>query len=213
MRARGLAFLLALVLAARTAAAADPPTRITGFGRKAGKLVVYFGIEDLFQPVDRQRLTSGFATRALVRMLLFRDREREPIAQAFRWTEIVYDIWDERFHVRRADANGATDPEVATSAEEAIRSAASFVAFPVADLARLPPGSYWLSVRADLNPLSPEVVAEVRRWLARPPGQGRLTPGDSFFGSVVSIFVNPRIEDSDRRVQFVSQPYVLEPGR
>jgi len=38
-------------------------------------------------------------------------------------------------------------------------------------------------------------------------GQGRLAPGDSFFGSFVSIFVNPHIEDSERRIQFISQSF------
>ena len=53
-------------------------------------------------------------------------------------------------------------------------------------------------------------MADVRRWLVQPArGQRRLGAGDSFFGSFVSIFVNPRIEDSERQVRFVSQPFAL----
>ena len=53
-------------------------------------------------------------------------------------------------------------------------------------------------------------MADVRRWLVQPArGQRKLGAGDSFFGSFVSIFVNPRIEDSERQVRFVSQPFVL----
>ena len=53
-------------------------------------------------------------------------------------------------------------------------------------------------------------MADVRRWLVQPArGQRRLGAGDSFFGSFVSIFVNPHIEDSERQVRFVSQPFAL----
>jgi hypothetical protein len=52
------------------------------------------------------------------------------------------------------------------------------------------------------------VLADVRHWLVEPArGQRRLGAGDSFFGSFVSIFVNPRIEDSERQLRFVSQPF------
>jgi len=65
-----------------------------------------------------------------------------------------------------------------------------------------------VAFRGDLNPISQDLLAEVRRWLVQPSrGQRRLAAGDSFFGSFVSIFVNPRIEDSERQVRFVSQPF------
>jgi hypothetical protein len=67
-----------------------------------------------------------------------------------------------------------------------------------------------LAVRGYLNPISEDLLIEVRRWLVQPArGQRRLGAGDSFFGSFVSIFVNPRIEDSERQVHFVSQPFAL----
>ena len=58
--------------------------------------------------------------------------------------------------------------------------------------------------------ISEDLIKDVRRWLVQPArGQRRLGAGDSFFGSFVSIFVNPRIEDSERQLRFVSQPFVL----
>ena len=75
-----------------------------------------------------------------------------------------------------------------------------------------PGGRYVVAFRGDLNPISQDLLAEVRRWLVQPSrGQRRLAAGDSFFGSFVSIFVNPRIEDSERQVRFVSQPFSLPP--
>jgi hypothetical protein len=36
--------------------------------------------------------------------------------------------------------------------------------------------------------------------------------GESFFGSFVSVFVNPRIDESERQLRLVSQSWV-EPAR
>jgi len=129
-----------------------------------------------------------------------------------RQTEIVYDLWDEKFRVRRFEAGGKVEMRETATATEAITLATALDAFPVVDLDRLEPGvSYRLSVRADLNPISQELLADVRRWLARPSPRGRAGSGDSFFGSFVSIFVNPRIDESERQLRLVSPAWVEPP--
>jgi hypothetical protein len=209
MRRRGFMALPFALLAARQARAADLPVRTTGLHFRDGKLAVSVGIPDIIQPANRERLTSGFATRVMIQVALFREGLAAPLAKTFRLGDILYDLWDEKFRVRRTDARGVIDLHDATTADEAIDLAANLRQFPVMELARLVPGArYRLGFSADLNPLSQDVVAELRRWLARPPGQGRLAPGDSFFGSFVSIFVNPQIEESERRIQFLSQTFV-----
>lgn len=213
MRRRGFIALPLVVLVAPAARAAPVPMRTTGLHWRHGKLSVSVGVPDIIQPASAQRLTSGFVTRVLVRVALFREGDRKPMAQTYRLADVVYDLWDEKFRVLRRDAGGGSDIRDVGSAAEAIRLATDLVQFPVADLARLQRGvSYRLSFSADLNPLSEDVVTELRRWLARPPGQGRLAPGDSFFGSFVSIFVNPYIENSERRIQFLSQSFVVPPS-
>jgi hypothetical protein len=209
MRRRGFIALPLALVAARAARAQALPVRTTGLHWRNGWLAVSVGIPDIIQRAAAQRLTSGFATRVMIQVALFREGTAAPVAKTFRLGEIVYDLWDERFRVRRTDARGINDLHDAASTDEAIRLAANLEQFPVVDLARVIPGvRYRLGFSADLNPLSQDVVAELRRWLARPPGQGRLAPGDSFFGSFVSIFVNPQIEESERRIQFLSQSFV-----
>jgi uncharacterized protein DUF4390 len=209
MRRRAFIALPFAVLTARSARAAEIGVRTTGLHHRNGKLAVSVGVPDIIQPANAERLTSGFATRVLIRVALFREGLRTPVAQTYRLADILYDLWDEKFTVRRTDARGAEDVRDAATRDEAIALAANLIQFPITDLSRLQSGgTFRLSFSVDLNPLSEEVVTELRRWLARPPGQGRLAPGDSFFGSFVSIFVNPQIEDSERRIQFVSQAFV-----
>jgi hypothetical protein len=196
-------------------ARADEPLapRTTGAVIKNGQLLISVGLQDLFGPSERQHLTSGFSTRILIRVALqdaTRD-DREPVALAVQRAEIVYDIWDEKFSVRVTRGLGAELRALAPNADEAIWRATALWQFPIADTSRLQAGGrYVVLVRGDLNPISEDLLADVRRWLVQPArGQRRLGAGDSFFGSFISIFVNPRIEDSERQVRFESQPFAL----
>jgi hypothetical protein len=213
------AFVAFLALAAVTAAAGGParadelPRRTTGVAVKNGQLLISVGLQDLFGQAERQHLTSGFSTRILIRVAL-QDATRDdgdPVALAVQRAEIVYDIWDEKFSVRVTRGLGAELRALAPTADEAIWRATALWQFPIADASRLQAGGrYYVLVRGDLNPISEDLMADVRRWLVQPArGQRRLGAGDSFFGSFVSIFVNPRIEDSERQVRFISQPFVL----
>ncbi|HET6279995.1 MAG TPA: DUF4390 domain-containing protein [Polyangia bacterium] len=217
------AFAVCLALWLMSAAGAaraqnGPPLerRTTGLHRQDGVLAASVGLQDLFGAAERQRLTSGFAARVLIRVYLHREGSPEPVAVTFQRSEIVYDIWDERFRLRITRGAGASMEfrrEVKT-AEEAIGDTTTFWKFPITELRRLQPGArYFLAFRADLNPISEELLSDVRRWLVQPArGQRRVGAGDSVFGSFVSIFVNPRIEDSERQVRFLSQTFV-EPVR
>ena len=212
------AFAAALAVAAattqRSARADEPiPQRTTGVVVKHGQLLLNVGLQDLFGPTERQHLTSGFSSRILIRVALqdASSETREPVALGIQRAEIVYDIWDEKFSVRVTRGLGSELRALAPNADEAIWRATVLSQFPIADVAHLRAGSrYVVLVRGDLNPISEDLLADVRRWLVQPSrGQRRLSAGDSFFGSFVSIFVNPRIEDSERQVRFVSQPFVL----
>ena len=213
-RAARVSFAAAALLAAGPASAADrPPARTTGVAVIGGQLTISVGLQDLFGAAEREHLTSGFSTRVLIRVAL-QDASREqgePVALAVQRAEIVYDIWDERFSVRVTRGLGAELRAIAPTAEEAIWRATALWQVPIAETSRLPPGGrYVVLVRGDLNPISEDLLKDVRRWLVQPArGQRRLGAGDSFFGSFVSIFVNPRIEDSERQVRFVSQPFAL----
>jgi hypothetical protein len=201
------------VLSAVARADEPLPQRTTGVAVKGGQLLISVGLQDLFGPAERQHLTSGFSTRILIRVALqdATREEREPVSLAVQRAEIVYDIWDEKFNLRVTRGLGAELRALAPSADEAIWRATALAEFPVAETSRLRPnGRYVVLVRGDLNPISEDLIADVRRWLVQPArGQRKLGAGDSFFGSFVSIFVNPRIEDSERQVRFVSQPFAL----
>lgn len=149
----------------RHAAAEQPlPVRKTGLGRKGPHLVASVGLQDLFTDVERERLKSGFSTRVLIRVFVQHEGESEPIAATFQRAEIVYDIWDERFRVRVTQGPGTDRTVEVASADQAIAVATALVQVPVVERTQLQPGDrYFLAIRGDLNPLSQELQAELRR--------------------------------------------------
>lgn len=210
-------FIWALVVVA-PAYAKPLPIRKTGLNRFSEKLHVDVGLQDLFATAQRERLRSGFATRVFIRVSVFPDGVDRPIANSFRRSEIIYDIWEERYRIHREEGsalNGVIrDERFSVSSEaDAIRLATALVKFPVADLTALRPGQrFQIAFRADLNPLSQEMAENVQRSLTRPNQNQEDLPGESLFGSFVAIFVSPRTDDSDRELRFVSQTF-WEPRR
>ena len=69
---------------------------------------------------------------------------------------------------------------------------------------------YFVAMVVELNPVSPELAAEMRRWLSRPAGE-TLDSSSSFFGSFVSVFVNPKLGRADRVLRVRSQPFYRTP--
>jgi hypothetical protein len=210
--ARALPLAAMVMVTMPTVAYAEAvPERTVGLAFRDRAVLVSVGLQDLFSPAARDRLTSGFATRVLVRIQLSRQQTLEPVAIAFQRIEIVYDIWDERFRVRTTHGAGSDRAFEVKTIDEAFRAASTLIEFPIELAEALVPGErYTLAFRGDLNPLSPELIGEVRRWLRQPagaqprPGAGR---GDNFFGTFVTVFVNPQIEDSERQLRFQSQAF------
>jgi hypothetical protein len=207
-----LAALLGAGAAAEGTARADElPSRLVGVVPRGRLLTIDVGVPDLFTPEARQRLLSGFTTRILVRVYLQEAGNPKPVAVAFQRVEIVYDIWDEKFQLRFSRGPGTErEVEVATL-DQAVAAATTLLQFPVGSLDALVPGrAYSIAIRGDLNPLSQELLAELRQWLRQPSGPQRRPGtggGDSFFGTFVTVFINPQIDESEHQVRFVSQSF------
>jgi hypothetical protein len=215
MRARlTIPLACAWLLCARASWADERPMRTVGIhrvhevvaGRDDAWLGLSVSVRDLFTPKDMGRLRSGFVVRVVIRVDLVHDRGGQSVASQAHHSEILFDLWDERFRVRVAEHGTLTERHFPTP-EAAIEAATALIRFRVAELSAVDPNVvYKFRVRADLNPLSEELIADVRKWM-KTPGQSRSGAGDSVFGSFVSFFVNPRIDESERQISFSSQAF------
>jgi len=201
-----LLVLLAVVLVAAPARADDDPPELQHMRlvERGEDLTVTSAITKLFDSSAFNALSSGFLTSVQIQLWVYPRESTEPVAYSRIRRSVVYDMWDEVYTVKTCDTCKAVKVK---SPAEALKLLSSIDDEPVAKLADIPYDDvYYLAIRADLNPVSKETMAEVRRWLSQGTGGG-LDRGSVFFGNFVSVFVNPKIADADRVLRLRSQPF------
>jgi hypothetical protein len=198
--------LLAVILVAAPARADDDPPELQHMRliERGEDLTVTSAITKLFDSSAFNALSSGFLTSVQIQLWVYPRESTEPVAYSRIRRSVVYDMWDEIYTVKTCDT---CKPVKVKSPAEALKLLSSIDDEPVAKLADIPYDDvYYLAIRADLNPVSKETMAEVRRWLSQGTGGG-LDRGSVFFGNFVSVFVNPKIADADRVLRLRSQPF------
>ena len=200
----------AALLAAPARAAADDgdiPYRRMGFAERGGNLTMSGTLVDILDARAYGKLSSGLPTVMVARFLVYRKGQTEqPVATEAVTHELIYDLWDELYVVR---LNGRVLRF--RSRDAAVRAMTDLTDLPIAKLDRIAIGPhYFVAMFVQLNPVSPALQAEMRRWLSRPAGEA-LDSSSSFFGSFVSVFVNPKLDRADRTMRLRSQPFYRTP--
>lgn len=160
----------------------------------------------LFDQSAYDALDSGFTSTIVVRIWIHPRDSRTPVAFVLLQRQVLYNLWDEVYELKFDDPGGHTVFKEKRKSE-AFKRLTNLEDLPVAELAQLPYDKvYLLAMEVELNPVSKETLAQVRRWLTQGNGGG-LDRGGAFFGSFVSVFVNPKIPEADRVLRIRSQPF------
>lgn len=168
------------------------------------------GIGKLFDTKAYEALKTGIASTVVIRIQITPVDSDTPVAEQLIRRQVVYDVWDENFSVQLEEPRGTKKFKVKPHAE-ALKWLTMIDDLPVARLDVLPYNDVFvLKMVVELNPVSKETLAEVRRWLSQGNGGG-LDRGGAFFGSFVSVFYNPKIADADRVIRLRSQPFYRPP--
>ncbi len=214
MRARlaALALLVAMATGARVARADDIKSKRMYFAERGGQLVVSTTFTtELFDVNAFRNLAGGFVTTVVARIYVYRKGRDEPVSALMASIRVVYDLWDRQYVVRIDGPRGRKTLHY-NSQVDALKALTTFNELPIASLSDIPPGPHhYLAMVIELNPVSKELQAEMRRWLTRPAGSASIDRSSSFFGSFVSVFVNPRLPEADRVVRVRSQPFYRVP--
>jgi hypothetical protein len=204
---RRVAFALALLVA--VVAHADeikPELQRMRFIERGTVLTVNGSIAKLFDASAYEQLRSGFPSTVVITTVIYPKGSSDLVTTRSEVRNIVYDLWDEQYIIRIEGTNGKRTRKVKYQAD-ALKVLTAIEDFTVARLDQIPyEDIYYLEMNVLLNPVSTETQAEVRRWLSQGTGGG-LDRGGVFFGSFVSVFVNPKIADADRVLRIRSQPF------
>jgi hypothetical protein len=198
-----LAFAVLLGVAAQ-ALAQGPRVRRVGVRWRDGVPAVSVSARDLANGAVRRKLDSGLPQTIVVQLFAY-DEDGVAVAVAPRTCRVVYDLWEEVYRVQiqtLEDDEAATVGEVDAVLDHCLVLRRQEVGSR-ADYRAVAGERIYFAALVELNPLSPDTVERIRRWLARPAG-GRVESG-AFFGSFVSLFVNRRIGEAERTVRFRSQ--------
>lgn len=182
-----------------------PPQRAARFSVENGQLSFAVQFPELADAALQKRLDSGLATTVVARAYLVREGSVRAEALAVQTVRTAYDLWDEVYVSEVSSESGARVVRDKRR-DEALRRL-STLQLPLAPLRQLDrTAQYRVAVIVELNPVSPALLAQVRKWLSR-PREGGLGPqaGDSYFGSFVSLFVNRRVGEAERLLRFRSQ--------
>jgi hypothetical protein len=209
--------ITAVVLALATAAHAEddkPEIQRMRFVENGNDLTVSIlppgGIGKLFDAAAYESLSTGISSTVVIRIQVTPRESDTPVAEQLIRRSVVYDVWDEIYTVE-LDQPGGTRKVKAKYRAEALKWLTAIDDLPIAPLAVLPYEQVFvLKMVVELNPVSKETLAEVRRWLSQGAGGG-LDRGGAFFGSFVSVFYNPKIADADRVLRIRSQPFFRPP--
>lgn len=186
-------------------------TRKFDIKKKKGEKTLLLSVDysDIFNEKSLKNLDSGLPTTVLMRLYLLREKKSKPVSMAIRTCKIIFDIWEENYIVT-VSTPGETKTKKIDKKPDAVSFCASISNFPYS-IEGIQNGIYKFAAVIDLNPISKEILEAMRNWLKRPLGDaGRLNPADSFFGSFITIFVNEKLEPSEKTLKFESQKFSLE---
>jgi hypothetical protein len=222
IRAHVFGALLALAsLSARDARAEDPPKqeelprRAANFAWDKDKdkdkkdkpptlLRASFSFRDVIDKAMAEKLASGLPTVIAMRAYVLREGEADPVALAVRTCRVVFDLWDEVYRLKISGPGGERDT-AALNLDGVLRQCAEARDLAVADRSLLSAGKpHFLGVIVEVNPVSPQMLEQMRKWVSRPAGSTGIGPGDALFGSFVGLFVK-QMGTADRTLRFRTQ--------
>lgn len=177
------------------------PARQANYAWDGDLLRASFSYRDvLADPALAKKLSSGLPMIIAMRAYVYREGQLAPIALATRVCRVVYDLWDEVYRVHLSEPERELDRAVVL--DGVLRLCSEARDLPVVRRGLLAAGEpYFLGVIVDVNPVSPEMVEQIRRWMSRPTGMTSIGPGTALFGNFVQLFAR-QIATSDLTLQF-----------
>lgn len=178
---------------------------------KTGALEASFSYRDVVDARVRKKLQSGLTTVIVLGGGVFEaggDGTPVPGTGIWQSCRIAFDVWNEVYRLQ-IGRPGGDRKSVAVNLEGVLRRCTEARKLTVQGTLA-PGGAYFLATTVEVNPVSQEMLDQIRGWVSRPPGAGAVSPGDSLFGSFVGLFV-ARIGKADRMLSFRTQVFSAPP--
>ncbi len=204
-----LLLALAVLVAPGAAAQAEsaPVQREVELSWDTDRSLLYLDIafRDVLDAGIRSKLSRGLPTTIVLTATIQRAGSAEPLSTTTQSCRITWHVWEEAYYVEIVRP-GSSQARWTTTLEGVFRRCAEARRLLAGDASQVSP-SVPLYARGTLqiNPLSPEVLQQLQRWVMRPSSTGTAAPGDALFSTFAGLFMQ-RIGDAEREVHFFTRP-------
>lgn len=199
------------LLPARTASAEDPPLREAHFEWDAERrlLRMRFSFRDVVDAEIRKKLSRGLPTTIVLTGTLYRAGSNDPLSTTAQTCKITWHVWDEVYLIELTRPGVPhSKPRPTSTVEGVLRRCAEVSDLVVGDHRQVPVGSpVYVQGKVQVNPVSPDVLQKLKRWVSRPSGTGTAAPGDALFSTFTGLFLQ-RIGDAERELKFTTKSKV-----
>lgn len=168
-----------------------------------------FSADDFVTASVAEKLGSGLPQRIVTRVYAYPDGGQQPITVTVLSCRVVYDLWEGVYRVQEQTAS-ADRSRTVPDLKGVVQTCLNVRVMALGDhttFARHRGKRIYFGALVELNPLSPDTVQRIRRWLSK-SGGGQLR-GDAFFGSFVSIFVSRRMGSAEHTLAFRSNTFTV----
>lgn len=198
--AGAFAAMLLLVAAGVRADAPEPlPAQLSVRG---GRLEATVELGAAFPPSIERQLGNGLTNVIAVYVSVVPEGSRQPVAIYGRIVEILFDVWEETYAVTVKDPRTPRGLRRVVNDFPALRALLSHAReLDLGPVSELPPGSFRLEARVEVNPISKEQLQRTREYIANPPAGAR--PGGtsrSVLGAMASFLLREPDAGSNSRL-------------
>jgi hypothetical protein len=206
-----VALCAVLLLASASASAQQTPgegsPRAAQLEWDADERLLYLsiGFRDVIDAKIQDKLSRGLPTTIVLTAALFRIGSAQPLSTTAQTCKVTWHVWEEAYRVE-ITRPGGSQIRWTTTIEGVLRRCAEARRLLAGDRSQIPQSVQLRATgKIQVNPISPEVLTKIQRWVMRPASTGTAAPGDALFSTFTGLFLQ-RIGDAEREVKFVTLP-------
>jgi hypothetical protein len=209
-RLAGLLLVGALSMGRTAAAQTEPPAPVQreaelSWDTDRGLLYLDMAFRDVLDSGIRGKLSRGLPTTVVLTATVQKAGSNEPLSTTTQTCRITWHVWEEAYYLEIVRP-GATQARWTTTLEGVLRRCAEVHRLLAGDTTQIQPGALlYARGSIQINPVSPEVLQKLQRWVMRPSSTGTAAPGDALFSTFTGLFLQ-RIGDAEREVRFFTRP-------
>lgn len=167
------------------------------------QLLLSLTFRDVIDQNIQEKLSRGLPTTIVLTAAVFRGGSDRPISTTAQTCKVTWHVWEEAYRVE-VTRPGGTQIRWTTTTEGVLRRCAETRRLLAGQGSQVPEGTpLRVTGKIQVNPISPEVLNKIQRWVTRPSSTGTAAPGDALFSTFTGLFLQ-RVGDAEREAKFTT---------